>query len=360
MPTSKLANIYAQDLLNQALINEAVRKSVVWNSGMVATDPELSQLVATGEGRKINRVGYNDLPEPVEGGNTVQAGVHNPGYMDDSDTLLVPNNTDTWEYTNVKCATAYALGEKQIIKTCNWLPDPVAALNTRVSTYWAKFFDMYAIAMLMGVFADNVANDGLDMVYGDGTDPVDETLLIEGWGTMGDAAELGSGIFICHSMVAKSLRKQQLIDTIASADNPHVNFEYFQGARMLVSDQTPLYTNGADDTCLSILAQPGTMEFGQSTNGIIPSETWRDPRSGVGGGEEMLITRQLFSMGITGFSWEDDTVTGSVAAGAIGGLDTGTKLFPSIADQRVAANWDRVLDRKKIKIAFVHTSEKPA
>ena len=62
-------------------------------------------------------------------------------------------------------------------------------------------------------------------------------------------------------------------------------------------------------------------------------------------------------MHVGGYTWEDDTVTGSVASGAIPGLDSTTKLWPCPADVALAANWNRVIARKKIKLAFVHTSE---
>lgn len=359
MAPNTLATIYARDLLNQALITESVRKSVVWNSGLVATDPALSELVGQGEGRKMNRVGYNHIPNPLTTGNAAQATTHNPGYMDDSSTKLIPNASSVYEYDAVKCMVAYGLGEKEIIKAVNFLDDPVTALGGKMTDYWATFFDYYAIYQLLGVFNNNIASDSSDMIFGDGTDVADEDILIDGWGTMGDAAEMAGGVLVCHSLVAKKLRKLQLIDSIPSATNPAVSFEYFQQARMLVSDETPTYTNGTNDTCLSILAYPGVMEFGQSTNNIIPSEVHRDPTEGVGAGESQLITRQQFSMSTVGHSWKDAVVSGSVAAGAIGGSG-GTKLFPSIADQAAATNWARVLDRKSVRIAYVHTSEIPA
>lgn len=350
-----LQDIYAKDIVDQAVIDESIRKSAVWNSGLVATDPSLNGLVGSGEGRKISRVGYTDLADPSTLGNAGQAGVHNPGYTDDSDTLLVPNKAGQYSYDNVKCVPAYALGEKEIVRTCNFLPDPTAALGGRISDYWARFFDMYAINMLKGIYLDNKANDSADMTYGDGSTAIDAAAILNAHATLGDAAEMGKGVLIVHSKVAFVLRNAQLIDTIPSAENSAVLFEYFQGMRMIVSDNVPTDTN-VTEKCLSIIAQPGIMEFGASYNNIIPSEMWRDPREGVGGGESMVISRQQFSMGCTGFSWQDDTVTGSAASGAIGGSG-GTLLWPSIADQAVATNWDRVLDRKKCKLAFIWTSE---
>lgn len=355
MAVNTLTEIYARDSLEQAMINESVRKSAVWNSGMVTIDPALAKMVGDGEGRKINRVGYNDQADPLATGNAAQATTHNPGYPDDSATTLISNASSTYMYDAVKTVVAYSLGQKEIIKACSFLPDPVSALNNRMTNYWARYFDMYAVSILKGIYADNKANDSSDMIAGDGSGPITADLILDGFATLGDAANLGGSILIVNSAVAFVLRKAQLIDAIPSAENSAVMFEYFQGNRMIVSNQGP-----TDTTCVSILAEPGTMEIGQSANDIVSSETYRDPTVGVGGGEEQLITREQFAMHCMGFTWEDDTVSGSVSSGAIPGLSNGTKLWPCPADMALAANWDRVLDRKSVKISFLHTSETPA
>lgn len=356
MAPNTLANIYAQDTVDQALLAEAIRNSNVWNSGLVSIDPKLSEFVGSAEGRKISRVGYKDQPDPLETGNAVQATTHNPGYTDDSDTLLIPNASSKFSYDVVKAVVAYGLGQKEIIKTCSMLPDPIAALGGRMTNYWSRFFDMWTVAMLKGIFLSNLGDDN-DMIIGDGTDPISDDLIIDTFATLGDAAENTGNIIILHSKSMNVLRKAQLIDSIPSATNPAVNFEYFQNNRCIVTDHVPLYTNGTSPTAVTIICKPGSCAFGQSDNEIVPSELWRDPRSGVGGGEEMLITRQQFAFETYGFTWTDTTVTGSVAQAAIGGLGS-TDLWPAMVDQALAANWDRVLERKQVKICFLHTSEK--
>ena len=355
MAVNTLTEIYAQDPLDQALVDESIRKAAVWNSGLVTIDPSLANFVGMGEGRKISRVGYTDQADPLLTGNATQSSTHNPGYPDDSSTNLISNASSTYTYDAVKTYVAYSLGQKEIIKTCSFLPDPIAALNGRMSNYWARYFDIYATNILKGVYADNKANDSSDMIAGTGVAAVDADSILDGFATLGDAAALGGSVMICNSAVAFVLRKAQLIDSIPSAENSAVMFEYFQGNRMIVSNNGP-----TDTTCVTILAEPGILEFGQSTNNIIPSELWRDPTESVGGGEEQLLTRQQFSMHPMGFTWEDDTVSGSVASGTIPGLGTTTKLWPCPTDMALAANWDRVIARKKIKIAFLHTSEVPA
>lgn len=352
MASSNLTNIYAVDSFNEAMINETTYKSALLNSGILEEDGEVAQFIAQGHGRKVTNIGYNDIPDPVSGGNVAQGGTHNPGYTDDSGTDLVPNSASTYQYDMVKCIPAYALGQKEIVKTCSFLADPITALNGKMAGYWARFFDMYGVAQLNGIFADNVANDAGDMVAGDGTTAVDADLMIDTMQTMGDAAEYGMGTWIMNSKVVSALRKAQLIDSIPSAENAAVNFDYFQGVRVITSDQG----QSSGGTAVSTFCMPGAMTLARSTQNIIPSETYRLPLQGVGAGEEMLITRQQFAMGTKGFSWLDAIVSGSVASGAIGGVG-GTELWPSIADQAQVTNWNRVVDRKNVKLAFMHTSE---
>lgn len=353
MAVNTLTEIYARDQADRALIDESIRKSAVWNSGLVTIDPRLSKMVGDGEGRKISRIGWSDISDPLLTGNAAQAITHNPGYTDDSATTLIANANATYQYDAVKTNVAYAMGQKEIVKACSFVEDPVAALNGRLTNYWARYFDMYATSILAGVLEDDIDNDSSSMLYGDGSTAIDENAILDGFATLGDAAELGTGVMIVHSKVAFVLRKAQLIDTIPSAENSAVLFEYFQGVRMIVSDQVPAKSG----TAVSILAQPGVIEFGSSSNNIIPSETYRLPLVGVGGGEEYLITRQQFSMHPMGMTWEDSTVSGSVASGTIPDLGTTTKLWPCPADMALAANWNKVIARKKIKVAYLWTSE---
>lgn len=355
MAVNDLTDIYAQDQLDEAMINETTYKSAFLNSGVIEEDGELASFVGMGKGRKITNVGWNDIADPLTTGNAAQATTHNPGYTDDSSTDLIPNSNSTYEYDTVKCIQAYGMGQNEIVKACSFVQDPVSALNGRVTNYWSRVLDMYATYMVKGIYADNVANDSGDMVNDVSSSAgISSEAIIDMMQTMGDAAEYGTGTLIMNSKVASVLRKAQLIDAIPSAENSAVMFEYFQGVRVIVSDQM-----FDDTTCVTAYAKPGALVIGRSTQNIIPSETYRDPRTGVGSGEEILITRQQFAMGVKGYSWQDDTVSGSVASGAIGGSG-GTKLWPSIADQALAANWDRVVGRKNVKLAFLKTNETPA
>jgi len=65
------------------------------------------------------------------------------------------------------------------------------------------------------------------------------------------------------------------------------------------------------------------------------------PAAGNGGGQQVLHSRVNLAIHPAGFSW----VEGSVAGDS-----------PTIAELKAAANWDRVVERKAVPIAFLkHT-----
>lgn len=355
--TMKLSDIYAQDLLNEAMTKVVPYKSAVLNTGLLKNDPALETLLVASQGRKIENVGYVDFADPLETGNAAQTTTSNPAYSDDSDTVIGTNNISTYTQWMVKCMVNFAFGEKQVVRTVNYLPDPVDAMNGMVAGYWARYFDKYGIAQLKGVYANNVANNSSDMIAGDGSEVIDNDLILDAFGTMGDAAMV-DGVMILHSKQKLALQKLQLIEARPAAENPAVAFEYYFGTniRVIVSDNVPVVAagEGTTGTATAIIAMPGVLGFNESTQGIIPSDYDYNPAIGQGAGEAKVITRKQFAMAPMGHSWTDTTVTGSVATAAIGGIG-GTKLFPCIADQALAANWTRVLDRKSIPLAFLTT-----
>ena len=68
------------------------------------------------------------------------------------------------------------------------------------------------------------------------------------------------------------------------------------------------------------------------------TEIENKPSSGNGGGQQILHSRLNLAVHPAGFSW----VEGSVADES-----------PTIAELALAANWNRILDRQAIPIAFL-------
>ena len=130
------------------------------------------------------------------------------------------------------------------------------------------------------------------------------------------------------------MRKQNLIDTIPAARG-EVAINFYQGKRIVVSDNVEVNTSGAFPVFTSYLMSPNSIAFGSNMAGVIGLEQYRDPRAGLGAGQDWIISRTQWSMHPPGFDWLDASITGSRSVG------NNDPIYPNWADYSNAANWDR-------------------
>lgn len=232
------------------------------------------------------------------------------------------------------------------------LEDPVGAITNRIGHYWAADDEKRIIATTMGILADNIANDASDMVIDVATDGagavgdaerISATVLIDAMQTLGDHKDTVS-ILAVHSAVHARLQKQQLISYIRDADN-NVMFETYMGKRLIIDDSLPAVagTNRVTYTC--VLYAPGVI-IGADARVMVPSEIDRAPAAGNGGGQDVIHSRIANVWHPVGFTFTDTTKTG-------GPNNSQT----SYADLMLAANWDRVFQRKNIPMAFIKVND---
>ena len=350
----KLADIYIRETLDQVALEESIYRSVLWQSGAVESDAKLSELVGANDGRIFESRYWKDIDQPDDNPDPLTGA--GPIYPDDSDTLIPTFGIKHGLFKAHKNGPTMAWGEKDIIRRLGFLDDPLGVISDRIATYWGKYFDMYATAQLTGILADNALNNGGDMIH-DISDPlvpadpansIGPEAIIDAMFTAGDTAD-DFAVMIVHSKVAAQLRKQNLIDTIPSSDGKTI-FQFYQNLRLLISDNVPIDSTGANPVAVSYILGNGVIGYGQNLGGIIPSELWRDPRVALGAGETQLITRQSFAIHPWGFTWDDAVVTGSLSV-------AGDFIYPNMADQRNELNWSRVVtDRKQVRIAALYTN----
>lgn len=103
-------------------------------------------------------------------------------------------------------------------------------------------------------------------------------------------------------------------------------------------DGMPTFGTGVDRKYLCILFGQGAIGYGRG-NPRTPSEVQRYPERANGGGVEVLWSRKTWLIHPSGFNFLSTTITGP-------------GLSPTWADLQLATNWERVLDRKKIPMAF--------
>ena len=230
------------------------------------------------------------------------------------------------------------------------LADPVAAISNRIGQYWATNNERRIIQSCRGVIADNIANDSSDMIYdisvaANGTvasaNLVSADSIIDTVQTMGDHGELLSAIAV-HSVVYRKMQKDKLIEYI-NEPNSSVDIPTYQGKRVIVDDSLVGVTYGTTTPNIyydTILFGAGQFRLGEAMP-LNPSELWRDPNAGNGGGEQRLFSRRSDIIHPVGFQFTSGSVAGKSA---------------TQAELAVATNWNRVYDRKNVALAALRSN----
>jgi len=364
MPAFDFDDAFIRERFEQVATEESLYKAALWNAGAIVNDASLGAMVGSGDGRLFTKKFYLDLGEPAQNelGTAPGGDVTNgPTYPDDSDVLVPTHTLGSAEYQVTKNGPVASWDLKSIQNRFNFMSDPIATVESLLSEYWAKYLDKYAVASLSGVIAENILNDGGDLVVDvsdaavapDVTNTIQPDTIIVAEDTAGDAANFRT--IVMHSRVYNNLRVQNLIDFIPSSDG-HVNFALYQGKVVVVSDQVEVDSAGTYPVYTTYILGDDVLRYGASlSNGtndnIIGFEQYRDPRVGRGAGLDQIISRVQFALHPMGYTWLDVEVSGSVSAG------TGANIYPNLVDMRSAANWNRAAsDRKHIPFAAIKSN----
>tara|TARA_R110000744_G_scaffold17537_6_gene47449 strand:- start:4379 stop:5386 length:1008 start_codon:yes stop_codon:yes gene_type:complete len=306
------------------------------NSGIAVMDPELNKqfqagaltaLVNVYSSLAIKEPRYsNDDPSDL---NTTHGKIDNL-----QQTARVAARNDSWALMRLARELADA--------------DPVGAITNRIGQFWASDDEQRLLTSLLGILADNVANDGSDMLVDVSTDAagavadaerIGGDLVIDGLQTMGDHKDALTALAI-HSQIHSRLQKQNLIEYIPATDST-IAFQSYLGRRLIVDDTLPAVagTNRITYTC--VMFGPGAVLAG-SGKVAKPSELDSNPDAGNGGGQDKIYSRVSNAWHPNGFNFTSTTVAGQA---------------PTYAELNLAANWDRIMERKHIPIAFLKVND---
>lgn len=337
MANTELSDIFVPEVFASYQVVDAVEKTDFVESGVVALDPELDSR-AKGGGYLTTVPFWNDLDASVE------PNYSNTTYSDVAEPQKLTSDEMTARISYLNEGFSSSDLNKELAGS-----DPMERIAARVDAYWQKQFQRRVISIGIGLFNDNVASGGSDMVI-DASSQTPGTIapenrftasgFIDAQYTMGDRAG-GLGILAVHSIVAKKMAKDQLIETVCDADGK-VLYQAYMNARIVVDDGMPTFGSGVDRKYLSILFGPGAMGYGRGTPRT-PAEVERSPSRANGGGVEVLWSRKTWLIHPAGF----DFLSAAIASPG---------LSPTWANLQDATNWERVLPRKNIPIAFYLTN----
>lgn len=339
MATVQITDIYNPLTFGRRTQQAQIELNRFLQSGIAVSDGALQAQIAQG-GRVGELTNFNPLS------------VGEPDYMTDDPTdVAVPANVTKGVQAFRVSHRAKAWSTMDLARQLA-LQDPVGAITSRIGQYWATDDEQRIIASLLGILADNDANDADDMVIDVATDDAGAVTdaeriggerVIDALQTLGDHKNSITTLAI-HSAIQARLSKQGLIDYIRAADS-EIMFPSYMGLRLIVDDSLPAVAGDNRVTYTCMLFAPGVIA-NASARILIPSEMDRVPLAGQGGGQDIIISRIGNVWHPAGFSFLSDTLTGGPSNDQA-----------SYADLKLAANWNRIFERKNVPIAFIKVND---
>lgn len=332
MPTI-LSDVVFRDELRDYITVNSVERTAFFESGILTSNSDMSTLLSSPSNTFT-------IPWWVDLDASIESNYSNDVYTD----IAVPLSVHT---ASMQARAAY-LNEgwncMNLVKNIT-KQDPLEFVAGRLLSYWRKVAQRRAIATVVGIYNDNVASNGSDMVI-DAGGQISAAAIIRAKATMGDySGQLGGlSVIAMHSAVQTELQILNLIDFTPIADQIP-EFGRFQGMRVVVDDGMPVIT-GTPNKYLSVIFGPGALGFAEETPpGEDGLEYDRAPDRGNGGGTETLWNRRNFVVHPLGYSFLSATITGTPT--------TTRPVSANWADLALATNWERKFARKQVPLAFI-------
>jgi hypothetical protein len=329
MPTGAtiISDIIIPEIWVPYIIEKTAELSSLIRSGIVVRDPVLDALATRG-GKLINMPFFQD----ISGADEVLA----------DDTSLTPGKIGTAQDIAALLQRGRAFGSNDLAGALAGA-DPLEAISSLIAEYWNRREQATLLAILVGVFLDNV-NDSSDLINDiaieDGVNATEDNLIgsdavINTRLLLGDAMNKLTAIML-HSVCYGRLQKLNLID-FTPTNVQNIGFGTYLGHTLIVDDGCPATAGGTSGyKYTSYFFGQGAIGRGEGMPKV-PVETDRDSLLG----EDYLIHRRHFILHPRGIQFASGNVAGTT---------------PTNTELALAANWDRVYEKKNIRIAKLVTN----
>jgi len=325
------------------MTQDPVEKTAFFDSGILTPTP-YAAAIANGPSNLANIPFWKAIDSSIE-----------PNYSNDVyQDIATPRAVNTGEMMARVAYLNEGFGQADLTVELT-SQNPLQSIAARMDNFWMRQAQRRLIATSLGIYNDNVAATDAYHTQNDMVVDVSATLgfdagaFIDATQTMGDALMGPSGdvlgTIVMHSFVYGQARKQQLIDFIRDAEN-NTMFATYQGYRVVVDDSMTVVGAGADRKFISIIFGQGAIGYGEGSP-TVPVEYDRSPERGNGGGVEVLWSRKTWLLHPLGYSFTSAVITGN-------GTETIAR-SASWQDLANATNWNRVVERKHVPIAFLVT-----
>lgn len=341
MATTRLSDAVIPEVYADYQAENTPEKTAFFESGVVVRNEMLDTKANTG-GQEIQIPFWRDLDASVEPNAS----------NDDPADMAAPNKLGSGlQKARISYLNQGYSAADLVVELAG--SDPMRRIRNRFGTYWQRQWQRRIIASAVGLLADNEANDDGDMVYDGAAGLWSRQAFTSAVFTLGDAFGQLSAIAV-HSLAYKQMVDADDIDFVKDSQG-NLTIPTFMGQRVIVDDSMPATSAGdpATITTTAVLFGAGAFGYGEGSPEV-PEEIERQARAGNGGGVETLWERKTWILHPFGYQFTGDDITNRANLRGRTGADTTVDEFsPLLADLRKAANWNRVVDRKNVPIAFL-------
>lgn len=317
---------------------DPVERTAFFESGVLATGDPRIQAILTAASPVAAVPFWNPIDSNVE-----------PNYSNDVyEDIATPRNVTTGLQMGRIAFLNEGFGTMDLVKAIS-KKDPLAYVASVLDNFWARQAERRLIATTLGIYNDNIgATDAYhtqnDMIT-DAGGPFTSDAWIDAQAQLGDALGV-YGVAAMHRTVYTQMQKANMIDFVTDADQK-TQIPFYQGTRIVVDNGMPIFgATGARKSIISLFG-PGAIGYATETPEMA-QEYDRSASRGNGGGAEVMWTRRNYIMHPLGYSFTSAVITGN-------GVES-RPASASWADLANATNWNRVLPREHVPLAFMVVS----
>jgi len=326
MAVTRVSDIIIPAVFTPYVIERTMEKSALIRSGIIGIEERVE--VPKG-GTLVQMPFFKDLdgdPEAIQSDHTLRPESISTG----NDQARVMEFGKAWSSEDLAAELAGA--------------DPMRAIGDLVADYWVRQQQKILLKILDGVFADNATNDNGDLIHNiardDGNNATDANLIsaeaiLDACQLLGDAKDKFTAIAM-HSKVHTRLQKLDLIDFKRDSEANVGWGKYLGKYSIIVDDGLPAEQGTSGYKYTTYIFAAGAVAYREGSPKV-PTETDRNSLKG----EDILVNRRKFIMHPRGIKWTEKIVTGQM---------------PTLADLANYKNWDRVYDKKQVRIVKLVTN----
>lgn len=324
--TLDLNDILIRELWTSEIINESPELFKLFESGILARDPRIDNVVQSMDVGTTLEVPFIQEPSYFEP-NISDCSTNQPDVnkiSKDKMFAFVGNYNQVWGACDV--ARQLDSGNDQFTQMRNW-----------IARYWAKDIENRIMSTVTGVMNSNVLNNGGDLVNDQSTHTWDYGMLLDTNQLTGDHGIEGLDFMFMHSSAYTAIKKSDSGRERAVLDaNGELLYQlYDERSIIMVSDLLPF--DGVNATVA--FANKGAIAYSESTDIKYPLELDRTPLTGNGGGDEVVVTRKRYLLHPNGYSY-----TGATQAKTSG---------LTLAETQSGTNWERKMPQKQSQLKFL-------